>query len=334
MSPWIALVGLALGQSPVEPVIDERAAIQASVVLKVQRQEEVAAAIIAHAQELGGYFASRSSSEVRLKIPSEHADDFLDFVSEQGLLVGRSYSSEGLIAPLTDKQARLQVRQEMLGQYFAVLEQASTASVIAVEQQIVQLVATIEGLKGAIRALEHRAAYADITVSFQFRERAAPARDGSSSFAWLNTLNLADLIDDFHNGARSSASRRTTLAPVPDGFAPYRMRRESRAVSPDDVLLRVRAERHRPRADLTFWEEAVRGRMIAAGYQEVSHQRITADGGEGMLLELTAPLGTDDYTYLLAVFLRGGKIIVVEAAGEITRFAERRAEIIAAIAAL
>ena len=40
---------------------------------------------------------------------------------------------------------------------------------------------------------------AEITVSFRFRDRAAPAATGTSSFPWLNTVNLTDLVEDFRH---------------------------------------------------------------------------------------------------------------------------------------
>ena len=147
-------------------------------------------------------------------------------------------------------------------------------------------------------------------------------------------MNLADLIGDMRSGSRSRASRRYSGRVQPDGFAPYkrRMRREERAVSPDNVVLRVRAEKHKPRADLTFWEEALVERMKAAGYKLVDDPSPLQIGWqEAFMLEMNAPLGVDDFTYLVVVVPDGRRLIIAEAAGEITRFAARRDAIIAAI---
>jgi hypothetical protein len=314
-------------------VEDDRSAIVATMVLKVTRRDEAADALVAQATEAGGYFAERTDQRLRLKVPADKARAFLASAEAQGVVVDRSFSSTGLSEQIADTNARLAAREDVLARYFSVLQTAGAGAVVTVEREIVRLVAEIEQYKGQLRALEHRADYADITLDFQFRDRAAPSRGGSSSFRWLNTLNLADIVEDFHYGERSSAARRSGRHEAPEGFAPYRMRRERRAVSPDDVLFRVRAERHRPKADLDFWEEAVRGRMVEAGYREVSHQRVTIDGQPGVLLEYNAPHGTDDYTYLVGFFIQGRKVMVIEAAGEISRLEARRADILAAFTA-
>ena len=51
---------------------------------------------------------------------------------------------------------------------------------------------------------------------------------------------------------------------APDGFSLYRNKKEIRAASPDEVLFRVRAVRHKPKAAVAFWREGVRVRMEEA----------------------------------------------------------------------
>lgn len=312
-------------------------AVQAAMVLKVQRPDEVADLLVAEARTEGGYFAARSSQQLRLKVPTAEAQAFLALIGEQGQVVQRTYSSEGLTAQVAEVRSRLKAREDVLARYFAVLSSADAKSVVTVEREIVRLVEEIEGLKGRLRALEHRADFADITIDFQFRDRAAPSRDGSSSFRWLNTVNLADLVEDFRYSRAPRGTRRHKGTIQPSGFAPYqkKMRREERAVSPDDVLVRVRAEKHKPQADLDFWEEALTERMTAAGYKLIGEaQRITVGGQPGALLEMNAPFGADDYTYLVVIVPSGNRLLIAEAAGEISRFAARRQAILDAIQAI
>jgi len=51
--------------------------------------------------------------------------------------------------------------------------------------------------------------------------------------------------------------------PPPEGFAVYEKSNgnESRAVTPEGVTWRVRTEDHKPQADLSFWQAALRKRM-------------------------------------------------------------------------
>jgi len=123
----------------------------------------------------------------------------------------------------------------------------------------------------------------------------------------------------------------------PTGFARYSDSREFKAVSPEGVVFRVRSEENKPFAELPFWKEALKKRMLDAGYiflREAPITAVAANDQPGYLLELTAPLGEEDYTYLTAVFVRGKKIVIAEAAGEVTDLDSRRDAILAAIQGL
>ena len=72
------------------------------------------------------------------------------------------------------------------------------------------------------------------------------SRDGRSSFAWINTLNVADLVESFQSGVR--APRSAAVAEAPAGFAEWRRPGRFQAISPDGVVYRVRSERHKPKA--------------------------------------------------------------------------------------
>jgi hypothetical protein len=112
-------------------------------------------------------------------------------------------------------------------------------------------------------------------------------------------------------------------------------RRELKAASPDGVVYRVRAVKHKPAAGLAFWVEALATRMEAAGYVALRDEPVTAaTPGDGALMEFTAPLGPDDATYLVGVFVRGRRLVLVEAAGEVATFEARRPAVIEAIRGL
>jgi hypothetical protein len=118
---------------------------------------------------------------------------------------------------------------------------------------------------------------------------------------------------------------------IPAGFAPYTQAGKIKAVSPEGIIYRVRSVDNKPFADLTFWKEALKKRMLDAGYIFLNEAPIEADAQEGYLLELTAPYGEQDYTYLVAVFVSGKKIIIAEAAGAVSDLAARRAAVLEAI---
>jgi hypothetical protein len=119
-------------------------------------------------------------------------------------------------------------------------------------------------------------------------------------------------------------------AAPPAGFAPFRDWLGFRAVSADGVTYRVRTEDNEPPASLAFWKEALKKRMVDAGYAFVSESDTKLGDREAYYLELAAPVGPEDYSYAVAIALDGGDLVIAEAAGEVTRFAAHKDAILAA----
>jgi len=123
----------------------------------------------------------------------------------------------------------------------------------------------------------------------------------------------------------------TATHATPEGFAEYTESDTYKAISPEGVVYRVRTEKNRPYAELAFWKEALKKRMMDAGYVFLRESTITAGEREGYLLELTAPLDQSDYGYMMAIFVNNEEIIIAEAAGEVLHLKERRQAILSAI---
>ena len=171
-----------------------RVAYQHSLVLKVGNRDQAADAVIAAVEKLDGYFIERTDENVRLKVPVESVKKLLAQIEPLGVVVERKQEAQDLGDVMDERRTRLLSKQEVLQRYFAVLAGAGPNAVVEVEQEMTALVVEIESLKGSLVMYEHQLKYADVVVSFQFRERRPPIRDGSSSFEWLNTMNLVDLI--------------------------------------------------------------------------------------------------------------------------------------------
>jgi hypothetical protein len=307
--------------------------VDASLTVQVDDRDTAIRAVIARAEAAGGWFSALSDDGVTVRVPTPTAAELVEGGRALGQMVERTWSAQDLDAQLVDLRARLASREGVLKRYLEILGGARSDSVVAVEREITRTVAEIEGLRGKIAFLEHQAAYAQIGFSFRYRDRAEPTRDGSSSFAWINSLNLGDLQDAFRSGSFRHWSCGVTPL-VPTGFAPTKKAARFAAVSPDDVLYRVRVAKNDPRADLAFWREAVTTRMAAAGYRTIRAGDIRAGTLPGALLELSAPDGEQDTAYVIAVFVDGGRLVIAEAAGEVGRFAARRDAVITAIEGL
>ena len=337
----LALPALAAPAAPASPSApadsprpEPRTAVNASLVLQVSRPVEAADALVAEARAMGGWFQVRTQDRVELRVPVEHIEALIAKASAAGKVADRGLTRRDLTRDIEDVRARLAAREQVLTRYYEVLDQAGPKAIFAVERQIVDAIQQIEQLRGRLRVLEDQASFARLDVSFRFRDRQAPRPDGRSSFAWLNTLDVQRVRAALRTDSPDWRSSGITVASPPAGFSAFRNARRYRAASPDGVLFVARTVKHDPRADAAFWQEAVRERARAAGYRIVADDVITVGGVKGVRLELQAPLGEEDWTYLIAFFPNGRKVAIVEAAGPVARFEERRAALLAAIEAL
>ena len=328
MITWLLLAFLGFAQA------EEALYITSYVTLKVQKKEQVADAVIKKAEEMNGYYSSRTDYAVQLKIPVANAQDYLDYVTAQGLVASRSFNSQSLSQQLADLSARLKTREELLQKYFKILEEAESEHVIAVENEVIRLIGEIEGLKGQLRRQQHLTTYADINIEFRFRDRRAPVADGSSSFSWINTLNITDVLSAFQY--EWEAGSKKSSGQIPEGFAIYtESKKDIKAASHDGVFYRIQTLKPKPSASNVFWAEAVAKRMTEAGYHPFENQEsiIASKIGTGYIVKTLAPNGTEDMSYWIAFRQVDKKLIVIEVLGEVSAFDPQKDMIAKAIEA-
>lgn len=123
-------------------------------------------------------------------------------------------------------------------------------------------------------------------------------------------------------------------ARAPRGFAALAGKSPFRALTPEGVIYRVRQADNEPKAGLAFWRQATKRRMQEAGYVYVGEQSVKAAGVPGYLLELAAPFGEKDFSYLVAVFVRDDDLTLVEVTGEVAHVRARRDAVLRAIESL
>ncbi len=123
------------------------------------------------------------------------------------------------------------------------------------------------------------------------------------------------------------------LTVAPADFAVYDTGEMRQAVSFDRVVYQVKRVANKPLADLAFWRVAIKEHFEKAGYIVTTDGAIDAAGKPGYYIESTAPRGTADYMYLVAVFIQDENLIVVESACELAAYNARREKIFATIKA-
>lgn len=118
---------------------------------------------------------------------------------------------------------------------------------------------------------------------------------------------------------------------APDGFAQYKDSQGLRAISSDSVVYQIRELKNKPYADLEFWKKALKKQMIDSGYHFISESSFKGEAGLGYLIELAAPIHSEDYTYLMAIYVDKKRVVVIESTGEISKVKPYRESIISAM---
>jgi len=124
---------------------------------------------------------------------------------------------------------------------------------------------------------------------------------------------------------------RSFVAVAPVGFATYDKGSSFKSVSAERIVYRVRTCRNKPYADFEFWREALPERMKNAGYRIIRDSVITVEEKPALLLEMAAPVGDADYSYIVMMAVRKKIIIIGEAAGAYADMQKQKPTIVAAL---
>lgn len=183
---------LALG-APVDDstIVDTRA-----LTLKVADAAATADAVIREAESRKGFVQSLSDQDVVVRVPSSQLDGLVATVEGLGLILSRESSARDIGESLAQQRVELEARRKTLQRYFRLLERAPAEAVVTVEQQVLELVLTIETLAGRIRAMERDLELGTLAVRFREPSRRPPTQV-DSPFPWIRGLHLDALREAF-----------------------------------------------------------------------------------------------------------------------------------------
>jgi hypothetical protein len=102
-----------------------------------------------------------------------------------------------------------------------------------------------------------------------------------------------------------------------------------RGVSADGVVVALRTESNPEGGTLDFWTEAVTDQMTRdRGYSAAGSEAVKSDAGlPGRLLKFSTHRQGTAFTYLLAVYVQGGNILIAEAGGKADTVEEKLADL-------
>src|SRR5579864_987603 len=126
---------------------------------------------------------------ISFMVPAAHFDDAIDQLSKVGKVQSEHITGTDVSAQYVDLNARLVNAQAQLDAMRALLKQATNINdIIAVQNQIGQITAQIEQLKGQIKYLDDNTSYS--TVAVTLTESGAPAQSTPpDSWGFATALN-------------------------------------------------------------------------------------------------------------------------------------------------
>lgn len=114
-------------------------------------------------------------------------------------------------------------------------------------------------------------------------------------------------------------------APPPAGFASFPATSEtSVALSPDDLVWRVRLLEDQPVADLAFWKSSLRHHLEQHGHLVVDSFPLRWEGRPAAGYETRLTVEGRESSYMVATSPRKDKILVAEAGGPSSSFSRHR----------
>ena len=187
--PVKAAIGTSALPAPLPVVASDRLIRTATVTLEVpsghfdSALERLEAATAGSGGFLSASTAATSDDRLRegvftFSVPSDHFEATMTALRNLGTVKAEHLSSQDVAQQYVDVQARLKNAEAQRDAMLAILQQArSVSDIIAVQNQLGQITAQIEQLKGQLNYLEHATAYSTVTVTL--REAGTPVASPS-----------------------------------------------------------------------------------------------------------------------------------------------------------
>jgi len=269
------------------------------------------------AENNGGYFTWKSEDTVRIRVPDEKTVAFRDYLEDQSeVVLEYNQLTRDLREDLMQSRSALEAREEVLVKNLSYLNSSDVEGTLELEREIRRLMTEVDNYRGMLRRMEHDRKMAVIQVSLSFEQQTIPD-SRPSNFAWINGMDFYWFMNS------SMASRRgpdlgSTSITLPDGFALISKSPVLLAISPEGVRLRVKQVKNYPEQTADFWMKTLESNLVSRGYARIDIDTGSDWGGDGLFESglWAMPWGDEDYLYLTALRLRGGKLELLELAGK------------------
>jgi hypothetical protein len=305
--------------------------------LVVERLADSLQQVKTMAEGMGGYMQEMSAASITVKVPANKFHEAVAAVEKLGEVVAKEIKGTDVTEQVRDLRIRFQNAEALRGRLLKLLEKSDKVEdALKVEQELARVTETIETMKGKLQYVESQVAFSTLTV---YVNSPLPQRQVETEipFAWVRELG-GDLT-------RGTAGRTSEALPfwrgiklsVPESYIKYyESDDETRAMSADEVMLRLRRHDNYKGGDLAFWTALVRRALVAQrafALKDPSDLTLRT-GVAARVLAGSKEIGGKPYGYLIAVIAREEHVYTFEAWGPQEKFATDRAKLDAAIRSL
>ena len=168
----------------------------AQLTMAVYQVEPGLAAVEKIARDLGGYLASRTDTEITIRVPRAKFDETIRRVGLTGDVAHKSITAQDVTDEYMDLDTRLKNARAMRDRFQELLRRAEVKEAIEIQKELSKVTGEIELIEGRLKLLKDQIAYSTVTVTFQGRGASAlrdmPLR---LPFPWLSELGLPRLLN-------------------------------------------------------------------------------------------------------------------------------------------
>lgn len=261
------------------------------------------------AESLGGYLVSSRNNNMKIKIPVEKADEFLNTVKKSGKLRNFHISAEDLTDTITDLNVRLDNLKKFRTRLTELLSKTlRVEEILKIERELNRITTEMERLTAQLQNNRTRVDFVTFEVKLLEQHGALP---GGNPAAVANFGFLQLFADDKIAGNEDEplfgldipagfVATRTGKIVAQDVFA---------ATSADDCIFRTWETDIPAESTLKFWEQLVcRALNIYNGYGNIKAEAVKFNGADAV--KITADVLTDSgvLKYLTVISVKRHKI--------------------------
>lgn len=112
-----AITWIALAFGSIAAQTGPQVTVGASVTVQVSDRDKTAAAAIARAEAMGGYFSILNNDALTVKVPANRSRELIEFIKTTWKPVDESYRADDVGASLDELHAGLKSKQELFAQF-------------------------------------------------------------------------------------------------------------------------------------------------------------------------------------------------------------------------